>query len=135
MKGSLALLVAATLLESSSAFSAVDSKSSSLIRLHPDTANNVLRNLLIEDGDSTDHRSLVMLEGLVSGRRAIGKHLVFLDILPMDLPRIDTTKRKKKAVYDDVISTPVEKESCIRRCNIDTRGASRNEERFLGLCG
>lgn len=107
MKGSLALLVAATLLESSSAFSAVDSKSSSLIRLHPDTANNVLRNLLIEDGDSTDHRSLVMLEGLVSGRRAIGKHLVFLDILPMDLPRIDTTKRKKKAVYDDVISTPV----------------------------
>jgi hypothetical protein len=98
------LLVAATLLESASAFSAVETTSSSLVRLRPETANNVLRNLLIEDDDLTDHKSLVMLEGLVSRRRAIGKHLVFLDILPMDLPRIDTIKRKKK---DYVISTPV----------------------------
>ena len=102
MKGSLALLIAATLLESASAFSAVETTSSSLIRLRPETANNVLRNLLIVDDDSH-----VMLGGLVSRRRAIGKHLVFLDILPMDLPRIDTTKRKKKAADDDVISTPV----------------------------
>ena len=48
-----------------------------------------------------------MLEGLVSRRCTIGKRLVFLDILPMDLPRIDTTRRKKKAVNDNVISTPV----------------------------
>jgi len=107
MKGSLAILIAATLLESASAFSAVETTSASLIRLRPETANNVLLNLLIEDDDSSDHQSLVMLEGLVSRRRAIGKHLVFLDILPKDLPRIDTTKRTKKAVYDDVISTPV----------------------------
>ena len=51
MKGSVALLVAATLLESASAFSTVETILSSLIRLRPETANNVLRNLLIVDDD------------------------------------------------------------------------------------
>lgn len=106
MKGYLALLVISTLLESDTAFSAVET-SSSLIRLRPETANNILRNLLTNDDDTAEHQSLVMLEGLVSRRRAIGKHLVFLDIFPMDLPRVDANKRTKKAVHDDLISTTV----------------------------
>ncbi|KAL3767243.1 hypothetical protein ACHAW5_005254 [Stephanodiscus triporus] len=106
MKGYLALLVISRLLESATAFSAVET-SSSLIPLRPETANNILRNLLTNDDDTTEHHSLVMLEGLVSRRRSIGKHLVFLDIIPMDLPKVDANNRTKKAVHDDVISTTV----------------------------
>jgi hypothetical protein len=109
MKGSLILLVTATLqLKSSSALAIVD-KSPPPIRLCEKTANVILRDLLAEEDDDTvQHRSLVSLEGLVSNRRAIGRHLVFLDILPMDLPSLDAYDgSKKKASHDDVKSSAV----------------------------
>ena len=70
-----------------------------LIHLHPDSANNVLCNLLGEEDDT-----LVRLEGLVSKRRAIGKHLIFLDIIPMEIPNVDNHNSKKNTIYDDIES-------------------------------
>ena len=70
-----------------------------LIHLHPDSANNVLCNLLREEDDT-----LVRISGLVSKRRAIGKHLIFLDIIPMEIPTVENHNSKKNAIYDDIES-------------------------------
>lgn len=71
-----------------------------IIRSHPISANyvGVLRvSTVDEQHEATTQqqkktplqntRSIVQLDGLITRRRAIGKHLVFLDLLPMDLPR------------------------------------------------
>ena len=67
------------------------------IQLRPDdSANDALCNLLNND----ETRTQVILEGLVTKRRAIGRHLVFLDVLPLDLPNVHEHNAKK--VDDDI---------------------------------
>ncbi|KAL7537831.1 hypothetical protein ACHAWF_005912 [Thalassiosira exigua] len=77
------------------------------VRLRPDgSANDVLCSLL-KDDEASMRQSLVRLDGLVSKRRAIGKHLVFLDVIPMNLPKL--TRSQKVNPYDVVESmTPVQ---------------------------
>ena len=41
------------------------------------------------------------LDGLITRRRAIGKHLVFLDLLPMDLPRLPLDNNNNDDNNDD----------------------------------
>jgi len=78
-----------------------------IIQLHPDTANDVLYNLLSTKDDST-----IILQGLVTKRRAIGKSLVFLDIIPMNIPDKSYDKGKKtnkNTRYDEIETiTPVQ---------------------------
>lgn len=72
-----------------------------ILQLKPDgSANNVLRQLL--NGD--DAKQLVRLNGFVSKRRAIGKSLVFLDIVPSELPLLDAHERKKAFTANDFAS-------------------------------
>lgn len=84
------------------------SRTKDIIQLHPDTANDVLYNLLSAKDDST-----IILQGLVTKRRAIGKSLVFLDILPMNILDIQSYDRGKKTNkntrYDEIETiTPVQ---------------------------
>ena len=114
MKGHFVILLWAVLLQIACSFSATDTSTPSLgstghIRLAPDNANSVLFNLLADE-ESTEEQSLVLLEGLVTKRRAIGKHLVFLDIVPRDLPSVDAHLQSKSGRhYDDIeLTTPVQ---------------------------
>jgi len=79
---------------------------SNLIHLRPaPSANDILYNLLKLEEDETTSKSSVILEGLVSKRRAIGKHLVFLGVVPMDLPDIKThDSKRQKTKHDDIES-------------------------------
>ncbi|KAL7445828.1 hypothetical protein ACHAXH_009637 [Discostella pseudostelligera] len=122
------LVSAALLLRFSYAFSSTQSSSyysskshydgSGLIRLRPGSANDELRRLLKEqqindiEGDGAGKYyppSQVILEGVVSKRRVIGKHLVFVDVVPMQLPifptRKSTTRKKNSTtIYDEIES-------------------------------
>ncbi|KAL9184313.1 hypothetical protein ACHAXT_002399 [Thalassiosira profunda] len=106
MKGHFAILLWAVLLQIARSFSATDTSSSPSTvgcrhtRLTPDTANEVLFNLLANE-ESSEEPSLVLLDGLVTKRRAIGKHLVFLDIVPRYLPSIEGHRK----AYDGIDST------------------------------
>jgi len=110
------LLFASYLLELTSSFSASSaakpspslSRTKDIIQLNPDTANDVLYNLLSTKDDST-----IILQGLVTKRRAIGKSLVFLDIIPLDIPDIQSCNKEKKSKkntrYDEIETiTPVQ---------------------------
>ena len=94
----------------------IDTSSSSLpiIRLLPDgSANDVLCSLLLqqqqrhtnndEDEDEPSrHSPILVLEGFISKRRAIGKHLIFLDVMPVDtVPTLETSSLKKKVATSD----------------------------------
>ena len=73
-----------------------------LIQLRPDSANDILCSFLENEDDTR-----VILQGLVTKRRAIGKHLVFLDVIPMETPHIQAVS--KDTLYDDIGSvTPVQ---------------------------
>jgi len=82
------------------------------IQLHPDTANDVLYNLLSAKDDST-----IILQGLVTKRRAIGKSLVFLDIIPMNIPdkSYDKGKKSKKNTRYDEIETITPVQAILKR--------------------
>ncbi len=81
------------------------------IHLRPSSSANDIQfnRLKLEEDDATTSKSTVILEGLVSKRRAIGKHLVFLDVVPMDLPDIKTHDSKRKdTIYDIESIAPVQ---------------------------
>ena len=90
----------------SDAFSTTISVDTSSIRLRSDgSANDVLYNLLQqqqedknEDQSSRSQESpTLVLDGFVSKRRAIGKHLIFLDVMPVEtLPTLHTSSDKNK---------------------------------------
>ena len=91
-----------TVVSSSSITDTNDASLSNTVRLRSDgSANDVLYNLLQhqqkqqlndKDEEQSNHHSTqsssssptLLLEGFVSKRRAIGKHLIFLDIVPTD---------------------------------------------------
>lgn len=50
-----------------------------------------------------DTETTVLLGGYVSKRRAIGKSLVFLDIVPTPLPSLDTYKKKSIVAQDESV--------------------------------
>lgn len=131
MKASAALVLvsAALLLRFSHAFSSRQSPSysskshydgSGLLRLRPGSANDELRRILNLNEQQTNDiegdgagkyypPSQVILEGVVSKRRVIGKHLVFIDVVPMEQPTFPTqkcTKRKTNSttMYDEIES-------------------------------
>eukprot|EP00956_Cyclotella_meneghiniana_P042506 scaffold248508_cov87-Cyclotella_meneghiniana.AAC.2 len=57
--------------------------------LQPDgSANDVLYKLLLLNNDDDGSHQLIRLDGFVSKRRAIGKSLVFLDVIPSVLHHI-----------------------------------------------
>ncbi|KAL7541208.1 hypothetical protein ACHAXR_010720 [Thalassiosira sp. AJA248-18] len=105
----IAVLLSATLLQFCNAFSVTTSSVAELIRLLPDhSANDVLRNVLRADEETTQ-QSPVRLDGLVTKRRAIGKHLIFIDVVPLDLPEIPAPKSKTNKSYEAVeLMTPVQ---------------------------
>eukprot|EP00984_Skeletonema_dohrnii_P007429 scaffold2697_cov95-Skeletonema_dohrnii-CCMP3373.AAC.3 len=108
---------------------------SSIIRLRPDgSANDILYNLLQQQeqqqqADNNEEESsqspTLVLEGFISKRRAIGKHLIFLDVMPVDkVPTLDTSsdnsKNKKKTGAatsdgDDSLSEIVPVQAIMRR--------------------
>ena len=74
----------------------------SLALLKDETANSVLNQLLREDPSRIVH-----LQGFVSKRRALGASLVFLDIVPCELPtcsEMDT----RNTIHTDSVTTPVQ---------------------------
>lgn len=93
------LFTTSNLVELTSSFSASSaakpspppSHTKDIIQLHPDTANDVLYNLLSAKDDST-----IILQGLVTKRRAIGKSLVFLDIIPLDIPEYNHLIKERR---------------------------------------
>jgi hypothetical protein len=121
-----ALVSAALLLRFSCAFSVkalsslsvAQSDDSGLHRLRPESANDILRILLndhqtIEDDATAEtmkhpRSSQVMLEGVVSKRRVVGKHLVFIDVIPMELPTLPTQKRGIKREKSNTIYEAIE---------------------------
>mmetsp|Transcript_46459 Transcript_46459/g.98545 ORF Transcript_46459/g.98545 Transcript_46459/m.98545 type:complete len:815 (+) Transcript_46459:84-2528(+) len=106
MKRSLAFLSASNLLlPLACAFSAAHTTPATLgaepIRLRPDgsAAIDVLCNLL-KDDERTAQQTLVVLEGLVSKRRAMGKSLVFVDVIPSALPKVQTQRSNESTNND-----------------------------------
>jgi SAM-dependent methyltransferase len=101
-----------------SSLSVAQSDDSGLLRLRPESANDILRILLndhqiIEDDATAEtmkhpRSSQVMLEGVVSKRRVVGKHLVFIDIIPMELPTLPTQKRGIKREKSNTIYEAIE---------------------------
>lgn len=115
--------------------------SSSTIRLRSDgSANDVLYNLLQQqqqkpknnnNHEQTSHHSqesspTLVLEGFISKRRAIGKHLIFLDVMPVDeMPSLDSTtfgnnnkmkkQKKKKSDGNDSLAEIVPVQAIMRR--------------------
>lgn len=72
-----------------------------IIQLTADgSANDILCQLLNHDGA----KQFVSLDGFVSKRRAIGKSLVFLDIVPSKPPQLETHQRKKAFTAEDFAS-------------------------------
>lgn len=134
----LLLLVCSHLLISANAFSTTRTEASSkLIKLLPDgSANDVLYQLLQEqqqrqqekeeqtittDSDNEPKTqthnslpSLIELTGIVSKRRAIGKHLIFLDVIPVD--KIPTLlQQQKKGNHFDLLSEIAPVQAIMRR--------------------
>ncbi len=134
------LLVYSHLLITASAFSTTtaESSSSKLIRLLPDgSANDILYQLLQEQHQeeqqqqetiTTDncrepssletHSSptpiLIQLTGAISKRRAIGKHLIFLDVIPVDkIPTLQ--EQQNKGVHFDSLSEIAPVQAIMRR--------------------
>jgi len=74
-----------------------------VITLQPDgSANDVLCRLLNSNNTSTKH--FVSLKGFVSKRRAIGKSLVFLDIIPSEVPLLEHHSGKNTFATNDYAS-------------------------------
>lgn len=105
---------------SSSSISIAHHDDIDLIRLRPESVNDILRNIIRHQqvidngraGEATNHpRSQVMLDGVVSKRRVIGKHLVFLDVIPMELPTFpisySSLERKRNATIYEAIESIV----------------------------
>jgi hypothetical protein len=136
MSLTLLLLVCSHLLISANAFSTTTAESSSkLIRLLPDgSANDILYQLLqeqqqqqqqetITNGKDNEpkaqktHNSsptLIQLTGIISKRRAIGKHLIFLDVIPVN--KIPTLQQhQKKGVHFDSLSEIAPVQAIMRR--------------------
>ena len=124
------VILLATLLHLAYAFSATRN-AEQLVQLRPDnSANDVLQKILQED-EASSHQSPILLEGMVTKRRAIGKHLVFLDIVPLDLPEIQQgrigskDKKRSSSIYDEIeLITPVQ--AILRR---DVWNGSMNENK------
>ena len=76
--------------------------SRSIISLRDGSANDVLRELLQKGNEN--EKQLVHLEGFVSKRRAIGKSLVFLDIIPSKLPQLETHQYQDTFTTEDIAS-------------------------------
>eukprot|EP00577_Skeletonema_sp_RCC1716_P010069 CAMPEP_0113387360 /NCGR_PEP_ID=MMETSP0013_2-20120614/8493_1 /TAXON_ID=2843 ORGANISM="Skeletonema costatum, Strain 1716" /NCGR_SAMPLE_ID=MMETSP0013_2 /ASSEMBLY_ACC=CAM_ASM_000158 /LENGTH=854 /DNA_ID=CAMNT_0000270247 /DNA_START=112 /DNA_END=2676 /DNA_ORIENTATION=+ /assembly_acc=CAM_ASM_000158 len=120
---------------SANAFSTTISvDTSSIVRLRPDgSANDILYNLLQQQEqqqtDNNEEQSsqspTLVLEGFISKRRAIGKHLIFLDVMPVDkVPTLDISSansknNKKKGAAtldgDDSLSEIVPVQAIMRR--------------------
>lgn len=54
--------------------------------------------------ENMNKKQLINLEGFVSKRRAIGKSLVFLDIIPSELPQIETHQNMNTFIVEDIAS-------------------------------
>jgi len=76
-----------------------------IVHLHPDgSANDVLCRILNNNVESSVKQP-ISLQGFVSKRRAVGKSLVFLDIIPCALPQLEThEQRKKEFIAEDFAS-------------------------------
>lgn len=82
----------------------IKSSAKECIRLAPDgSANDVLCNIL-NNGSATQ----ISLDGFVSKRRAIGKSLVFLDIVPSDVPQLKTDHQEPFNAEDFASTKPVQ---------------------------
>ncbi|KAL3784756.1 hypothetical protein HJC23_003508 [Cyclotella cryptica] len=75
-----------------------------VISLQPDgSANDVLCQIL-HGKNNSNVKQLIRLSGFVAKRRAIGKSLVFLDIVPLELPKLETHNSKKGLAAADFAS-------------------------------
>ncbi|KAL7490146.1 hypothetical protein ACHAW6_015882, partial [Cyclotella cf. meneghiniana] len=80
-----------------------------IISLQADCSANDLLCQILHSKTNSNVKQLIRLTGFVSKRRAIGKSLVFLDIVPSEVPKLETYNSDKgRAAADFILMKPVQ---------------------------